>query len=265
MPEPESLNIAKIEAKPEPAKPVIDFKPISFRDTLSTGGSAPIMMKIPAGSFTMGSGSSSTNFDERPSRSIKMKAYAMGRYEVTVADYRAFLQATGRSVAALKDKDGTLPVSGISWINAQQYAKWLTQQTGHKYRLPSEAEWEYAARAQTDTVYWWGNEINTAKANCFDCKSDFDGKLAPVGKFKANLYGLYDMAGNVMEWTQDCANKDYNGAPQDASAWTRGDCQSRMVRGGAYNTPSDSLRTRKRNSFAMDAELDNIGLRLVRE
>ncbi len=266
-PAPDPVELAKIAPRPAKVeKPAaIGFKPSSFSDPLKVGGSAPTMMRIPAGSFTMGSGTQSTNFEERPSRDIKIGAFNMSRHEVTVADYRRFLQATGRSTAALKGKDGKLPVSGISWVSAQQYVKWLSAQTGRRYRLPSEVEWEYAARAGTNSVFWWGNEVGNGNANCFDCNSAYDGKLAPVGQFKANVFGLYDMAGNVMEWTQDCANKNYKGAPANASAWERGNCTSRIARGGAYNTPSDSLRSRKRSDFALTSELDNIGLRLVRD
>jgi formylglycine-generating enzyme required for sulfatase activity/CRP-like cAMP-binding protein len=266
-PAPDPVELAKIAPKPDkPEKSaVVDIKPSSFRDALKVGGSAPTMVRIRAGSFTMGSGTQSTNFDERPSRDIKVGAFNMSRHEVTVADYRRFLQATGRSTAAFKGKDGKLPVSGVSWISAQQYVKWLSAQTGRSYRLPSEVEWEYAARAGTNSVFWWGNEVGNGNANCFDCNSAYDGKLAPVGQFSANVFGLYDMAGNVMEWTQDCANKNYNGAPANASAWERGNCTSRIARGGAYNTPSDSLRSRKRSNFELKSELDNIGLRLVRD
>ena len=107
--------------------------------------------------------------------------------------------------------------------------------------------------------------MSADKANCFGCGGPLDNKLAAVGSFSANVFGLYDTSGNVMEWVQDCANSSYNGAPVDGSAWTRGDCKQRGVRGGAYNTPADNLRTRKRGSYALDSQLDNIGLRIVRD
>jgi formylglycine-generating enzyme required for sulfatase activity len=250
-----------------PAAPAIGpgHKPASFSDSLRIGGTAPVMMKIPAGSFTMGSPGSSTNFDERPSHTVTLQGFNMSRYEVTVGEYRRYLSATGRDSGFLKGRHSKQPVTKVSWLDAQRYVKWLSAQTGKSYRLPTEAEWEYAAAAGAQTMYWWGNELADGQANCFGCGSKLDGKLARVGSFEANVLGLHDMSGNVMEWTQDCANTSYQGAPTDGSAWRRGDCTRSIVRGGAYNTPSDNLRTRKRNSYARDSQLDNIGIRLVRD
>lgn len=248
-----------------PAPVAADFKPSSFADALSSGGSAPRMQRIPAGSYSMGSPGFSTNFDERPSHTVSLDGFAMSRYEVTVSDYRQFLAATGRDSSFLRGRDGKLPVTNVSWVEAQQYVKWLSEQTGRRYRLPSEAEWEFAAGAGAQTVYWWGNDMLADKANCFGCGGPLDNKLAEVGSFEANIFGLHDMSGNVMEWVQDCVNPSYNGAPLDGAAWTRGDCKKRIVRGGAYNTPADNLRTRKRDSYALDSRLDNIGLRIVRD
>ncbi|MGD8514372.1 MAG: SUMF1/EgtB/PvdO family nonheme iron enzyme, partial [Granulosicoccaceae bacterium] len=275
---PESAPIAEQAATPvtapqpepaiaAPAAPAIGsgYKPVSFSDALRIGGTAPVMMRIPAGSFTMGSPGSSTNFDERPAHTVTLQAFNMSRHEVTVGDYRRYLSATGRDSSFLKGRDSGQPVTKVSWLDAQRYVKWLSAQTGKSYRLPTEAEWEYAAAAGAQTVYWWGNDLGEGKANCFGCGSKLDGKLARIGSFEANVLGLHDMSGNVMEWTQDCANSSYKGAPTDGSAWQRGDCTMSIVRGGAYNTPSDNLRTRKRNSYARDSQLDNIGIRLVRD
>ena len=134
--------------------------------------------------------------------------------------------------------EGRRPVIKITWHQATDYAKWLSEQTGKRYRLPTEAEWEYAARAGTKSRYWWGNNLIKGMANCNGCGSDWDNKqTAPVGSFKPNPFGLYDTSGNVMEWVQDCWHKDYKGAPVDGSAWLEasgGDCNRRIIRGGSW-------------------------------
>ncbi len=131
---------------------------------------------------------------------------------------------------------GNRPVVNVTWDDATAYAQWLSAVTGESYRLPSEAEWEYAARAGTETAYSWGDELGTNKANCDGCGSrwDDDEETAPVGSFAPNAWGLHDMHGNVWEWTGNCWNEGYAGAPADGSAWTDGHCGRRVVRGGSY-------------------------------
>jgi formylglycine-generating enzyme required for sulfatase activity len=224
------------------------------------------MALIPAGRFSMGSPSSSLEFDERPQHEVQLRSFAMSRNEVTVADFRRYVRATGRSGAAVKGRKDNEPVTKVSWLEAVKYTKWLSAQTGHKYRLPTEAEWEYAASAGVMTRYPWGDQVGKNLANCFNCGSQWDGAgPTAVGSFKANRFGLHDMVGNVSEWVQDCANKNYKGAPVDGSAWQQGDCKQRMVRGGAFNSPAHSLRLKKRAQYAIDSRLDTIGIRLVRE
>ena len=171
---------------------------------------------------------------------------AMGRYEVTFADYDRFAEATNRT----KPGDsgwgrGSRPVIKVSQEDAKAYATWLSAQTGKTYRLPSEAEWEYAARAGTSTRYSWGNEIGVNRANCDGCGSAWDDEqTAPVGSFAANAFGLFDMHGNVKEWVADCRHHNYEGAPTDGSAWTNG-CSSTLavVRGGSWGDAPRSLRS----------------------
>ena len=152
--------------------------------------------------------------------------------------------------------------------DAQAYVKWLSRITGKPYRLLSEAEYEYAARAGTQTTYPWGDEIKLngqAMANCNGCGSQWDSKqTAPVGSFPANAFGLYDMVGNVWEWTEDCWNTTTGGAPADGSPWTSGDCGLRVVRGGSwYNDPGD-LRSADRDGIPTDYGLDILGFRVAR-
>jgi formylglycine-generating enzyme required for sulfatase activity len=146
------------------------------------------------------------------------------------------------------------------------YTRWLSQQTGRTYRLPSEAEWEYAARGGSDDWHWWGYALGQGNAVCLDCGSDWDARQpAPVGSLAANPFGLYDTAGNVMEWVQDCYNPNYQGAPADGSAWLTGDCEQRVVRGGAYNKPSANLRSSARSKLPGELRLQMLGFRVVRE
>jgi formylglycine-generating enzyme required for sulfatase activity len=141
------------------------------------------------------------------------------------------------------------PVINVSWNDAQQYVRWLSRRTGRTYRLLFEAEWEYAARAGSNTVYPWGDEIGKGNANCFSCGSEWDNKrTAPVGSFPANAFGLHDMHGNVWEWVQDCYHADYQGAPDDGSAWTTPCTESyHILRGGSWDANPRALRSAERN------------------
>ena len=143
-----------------------------------------------------------------------------------------------RSVADEGWGRGDRPVINVSWDDAQAFVGWLSQETGESYRLPSEAEWEYAARAGTETRYSWGDEIGTNRANCDGCGSQWDDRqTAPVGSFPPNPFGLHDMHGNVGEWVEDCWNDSYRSAPADGIAWLSGDCDRRLSRGGSWWSP----------------------------
>ena len=221
---------------------------------------------LPAGTFRMGRNTLSGN-DTGPERDVQVGAFWMGVQEVTYAQYDRFARATGRHLPGdFGWGRGDRPVIHVSWDDARAYANWLSGQTGHRYRLPSEAEWEYAARAGTETFYWWGYKPGINNANCFDCGSQWDGaRTAPVGSFEANPFGLHDTAGNVMEWVADCYNSSYQGAPNDGSPWLEGDCSQRGVRGGAYNKPVERLRGTRRGGLGPGSRLSNLGFRLVRE
>ena len=235
----------------------------TLRDKLKGGGSGPVMVTIADATYKMGSPSSSLKFEERPQHEVSLKKFAISQYEVTVEEYNRFARHKGK---ATLDRDNKLPAHRVSWKEAVAYSEWLSQQTGKTYRLPTEAEWEYVARGESSKPYWWGLSVEKNNANCFDCGSKWDRKSpAPVGSFKPNKFGVYDTAGNVMEWTQDCYHHNYNNAPTDGSAWVDGSCSQRIARGGAYDTVSDSVRSAKRNKFSPDVSLDNIGIRVVRE
>jgi formylglycine-generating enzyme required for sulfatase activity len=160
----------------------------------------------------------------------------------------------------------TSPVIFVSWDDAYNYTKWLSEETGKKYRLPSEAEWEYAASGGQKSPFWWGFNEEQARAHCFTCDSQFDPrKPAKIGSFKPNQFGLYDTAGNVAEWVYDCWHENYKDAPADGAVWEGGDCTHRVARGGSYISPQQSIRTAKRDKFKSDSGYDHIGLRVVRE
>ena len=206
-----------------------------FSDTLSGGGKGPAMVVVPCGSFSMGS-TEETN--EQLVHVVSIAAsFALAKYEVSFAEYEAFAKATGRSEPSDSGWGrGERPVINVSWDDATAYAAWLSQQTGKTYRLPTEAEWEYAARAGSTTKYPWGDEVGLNNANCDGCGSPWDNKqTAPVGSFAANAFGLHDMHGNVWEWVQDCYHSSYEGAPADGAAREQCDSSSRVLRGGSWD------------------------------
>ncbi len=240
--------------------------PEVFRDPMHGAGRGPEMVWIAEGSFPMGSTKTAAAADEGPPHQVVVKRFAMSRNEVTYAEYASFARATRRSLGNSAPTDDRTPVVLVSWNDAVAYTRWLTQATGHRYRLPTEAEWEYAAAAGTQTPYWWGYQIEEGKAHCYGCASDLTAQRpAPVGSFKANPFGLHDTAGNVLEWVQDCYHPSYTGGPSDGSAWETPKCRMRVARGGAYSTPAKSLRSTKRFRLNADGRYDDVGLRVVRE
>ena len=229
----------------------------------------PEMVVIPAGEFTMGSPASEQgrNGSEEPQhRVVFVKPLAVARFEVTFDDWDACV-AHG-DCARLSDGGygrGRQPVINVTWYDAQQYAAWLSRMTGKPYRLLSEAEFEYAARAGTLTAYPWGDEIGRNNANCAGCGSKWDNKQpAPVGSFAANGFGLYDMHGNVLQWVEDCYHDSYKGAPSDGSAWTEVDCARRVVRGGEWDGNPQGLRSAFRYNLTPDDRDSVLGFRLAR-
>lgn len=237
-----------------------------YQDRLSAGGKGPVMLKLPAGKFLMGGKGSSIHQDERPQFEAHLQSFSIGRYEVTFAEYDVFAKRTGQKLP--KDKGwgrGKQPVINVSWHDAVAYTRWLTEQTGHQYRLPSEREWEYAARAGINKNYYWGYKVGANNANCSVCGSDWDGRqTAPVGSFKANNFGLHDVIGNVLEWTVTCFHSSYKNAPTGGQNWEGGDCSRRMVRSSAYRSFESSLRVTKRNKYNPKTRIDSLGFRVVR-
>ena len=231
------------------------------------GGKGPELVVLPAGTYQMGSPDSAAEFDERPRHAVKLRPFAISVTEVTVADYLRFVTATGRKPPRRIDANvPSAPVAFVTWLDAVAYTEWLGTVTGKRYRLPSEAEWEYAARGTMDRPYWWGQELGQKRAHCMVCSSGFDlRKPAPVGQFQPNPFGLQDTAGNVEEWVADCYRPSYKDAPGDGSAVESTNCRQRVVRGGAFSSGPRGLRATTRGKFNPSSANDSIGFRVVRE
>jgi formylglycine-generating enzyme required for sulfatase activity len=235
---------------------------------------------------------------EHPQHPVTIaRPFALGKYLVTRAEFATFVRETGYSMASWgcivienhRIKRGTAaswehpdftqtdrdPVLCVSWNDAQAYVAWLNaklQRAGKistegngPYRLPSEAEWEYAARAGTRMARWWGDVLDAGDADCDGCGSQWDNKqTAPVGNFSPNPFGLYDMLGNASEWTADCANGSYTGAPEDGTAWTTGNCAQRINRGGGWDGDPFPIRSAARAWEDAGEFINDVGFRVAR-
>ncbi len=229
----------------------------------------PKMIVIPAGKFLMGAPENETgrSVDEGPRLEVTIaRPFAVSKYEVTFAEWDACAAASACPHAAHNWGRGQMPVINVSWDDAKQYVGWLSRMTGKEYRLLTEAEWEYAARAGTTTRFYWGDDVGKGNANCNGCGSQWDNKqTAPVGSFKPNAFGLYDMAGNVSEWVEDVWHADYKGAPTDGSAWIQGgDASCRVVRGGSWVNDPQYLRAASRACPPSGHRDNNLGFRVGR-
>lgn len=220
------------------------------------------MMALNPARFVMGHRSGSNT---RPTRTVNLDAFRIGIHEVTFSEYDRYAQATG----ARRPDDfgfgrGNRPVVDVTWDEALAYTRWLTRTTGRRYRLPSEAEWEYAARAGTDTNFWWGSTPVAGMAVCMECGSAWDRRsTAPVGSLAANPFGLHDTAGNAAEWVADCYRPNYLGAPDDGRPVEREGCRERVVRGGSWASPAASLRSHDRRGYAPSTRTSQIGFRVA--
>ena len=231
----------------------------------------PEMIVVPAGEFMMGWPATEMGYlNEKPQHKVTIpRPFAVSKFDVTFADWDACVEYGGcRGEDRAGDTGwgrGTRPVIYVNWHDAQAYVAWLSRMTGKTYRLLTEAEWEYAARAGTTMAYFWDEEVGKGNANCDGCGSEWDKKrTAPVGSFKPNAFGLYDMAGNVWQWVEDCYHKNYDGAPTDGSAWMAGDCKNRGVRGGAWVNNPSYMRSAHRNWVPTDDRSSYLGFRVAR-
>jgi formylglycine-generating enzyme required for sulfatase activity len=249
-------------ALPAEAQPAVVPKPGEvFRDCPDCAE----MVVVPAGEFDMGS--PDTPMEAPQHHVVIASPLAIGRREVTFAEWDLCVAAS-----ACKYRPGDhgwgradRPVIDVSWDDVKSFTDWLSQKTGHVYRLPTEAEWEYAARAGSASAFWWGREVGVGRAKCEDCGGDPARQTVPTGSFRPNAFGLYDTTGNVAEWVQDCWNPSYRGAPQNGSAWIKGDCSLRVLRGGSFANKANAGRSSARFRYDEDIRYYANGFRVARD
>ena len=237
----------------------------TFADQLDDGSLGPEMTVLPAGVFRMGCGAEGgCRLEELPAHPVRVpRPFALSTREVTHAEYFRFARPAKRLHPSWSDR----PATHLAWPEAAAYAAWLSKTTGATYRLPSEAEWEHAARAGTATAYHWGDDAGMRRALCARC----NGRWPPfswvetVGAYPANAWGLHDMHGNAAEWTADCWREDHLGAPSDGSARADGDCSRRVVRGGSYETHPGAIRSAARVGRPANERYLDVGFRVLRE
>jgi formylglycine-generating enzyme required for sulfatase activity len=268
------------KARRDPALAVVPGSGQSFRDRLANGQPCPMcpeMVVVPAGSFTMGSPNSEAERSpsESPQHAVTFaRQFAVGRFALTFDEWDGCVADGGCNGYKPNDEAwgrGRRPAINVSWDDAKAYVAWLSRKTGRIYRLLSEAEREYVTRAGTTTPFWWGGSISTSQAN-YDgnytygggAKGSYRETTLPVDSFQPNPWGLYQVHGNVWEWVEDCWNDSYAGAPSDGSAWTRGDCGFRLVRGGSWGSFPQYLRSAYRSGYTADIRSYYIGFRVGR-
>jgi formylglycine-generating enzyme required for sulfatase activity len=249
---------AQVQTASAPLETAIEQPPIVsklFRDCEE----CPEMIRLDGGTFTMGSAASEAGHRawEGPQREVTIASIAVGIREVTFAEWEACVADGGCSSYTPTDRGwgrGARPVIMVSWTDAPSYARWLSQKTGKTYRLPTEAEWEYAARGGTSMAYWWGERFESGRAPT--------GKTAETGAGEANGFGLHDVTGNVAEWVEDCYVNTFATAPRDGSAVVAGNCQ-RVIRGGGWRANAGDLRIANRSRVAPATRDAAIGFRVV--
>lgn len=261
-------EIAEIQANPQSTDLSHEKRPAQtlFRDMIGDDSYGPEMVVVPAGRFTRGDDSSYADDNEKPAHLVDIQqGFGLSRYEVTFSDYDKFAISTGRP---LPDDEGwgrgRRPVINVTWQDAWDYTQWLADMTGEPYRLPTEAEWEYAARAGSQSRYSWGESMTPGYANCDECGSSWGGKeTAPVGSFKPNPWGLYDMAGNVDEWVADCYTDNYVNAPTDGRASNIHGCTEHTMRGGSWFDIARLMRPSSRYRNPADGKRNSWGFRVA--
>jgi formylglycine-generating enzyme required for sulfatase activity len=233
--------------------------------TVKDCDACPLMVALSPAPFTMGSNNSDPS--ERPAHKVALRTpFAIGKVEVTVGQWAQCVKASVcPSVPSAANAAENLPMRDVSWDEAQLYLKWLSTVSRRPYRLPTEAEWEYAARGGTTSRYWWGEQMKGGNASCKGCGEPWKAEAPPpAGSFVANPFGLLDMNGSVWEWVQDCWHSSYKGAPADGSAWADGSCQSRVIRGGSWREDGSYMLTTTRFKYDASVRQSQNGFRVAR-
>ena len=227
------------------------------------------MVSLPAGSFCMGDAQGIGDSDEVPAHTVHVESFSLGKYEVMEFQFEAFIAATGYDAGddwRSESKGGDHPVVSVSWDDAQAYINWLNNRTGKRYRLPTEAEWEYAARAGSTTEYHFGDDAGRLRR--YVNYADRIAGPVSTGSHKPNQWGLHDLHGNVWEWVEDCWHGNYDGAPTDGSAWTSshgGDCEKAVIRGGFWGSNARDLRVANRDWDTRPTRGVGYGFRLAHD
>jgi serine/threonine-protein kinase PpkA len=252
----------------EPITPIKPTENIATA-TITTENKTQEYIRIPAGNYVMGDNSDSSSTPAH--KIIITKTFAVSKFEITFNEYDLFVKATNRAQPGDNGWGREMhPAINVSWQDAQSYAQWLSKTTGKKYRLPTEAEWEYIARAGSNTHFWWGDNEQDAKgrANCRrGCYSSYSGlfgsKTAPVGSYTANAFGVFDTAGNVAEWVQDCYQDHYDINRTTSAALDIKECQAHVVRGGSTKNNVQNLTSSARDYYPPETYDATVGFRLV--
>ena len=260
-PENTPAKVAKLEPTPSPLTEASASSPAGYK--FKDCDFCPPLVVVPNGEFNMGS---NEHPHEKPTHKVRIsRPFAIGQYEVTYAEWDRCVEAGACRYRPEHQGSPDDAIGNLSWDDAATYLKWLSEKTGQVYRLPSEAEWEYAARAGSGKRFWWGDEAGSGKANCSDCGSGTNGQPAAVGSYTPNAFGLYDTAGNIAEWVQDCWNESYLGAPVDGSAWMKGNCGLHGLRGGSFGNKATYVRSSSRFRYDSDVRYEANGFRVLRE
>jgi formylglycine-generating enzyme required for sulfatase activity/class 3 adenylate cyclase len=260
---------AKAPASPAPAPPPPETKqattppqstptaaPTQPTPQLASSVREPETIPLRGGSFAMGS---NEDVSERPVHQVTIKPFAIGKFPVSVQEWNAC--ATAKACGFVSSGKDEAPITNVSWSDARQYVAWLAETTGKPYRLPTEAEWEYAARGGTQTKYWWGDQFQADAANCKNCAATE--QPVKVGSLKPNQFGLYDMGGSVDQWVEDCWHKTYQGAPADGSAWVEGQCPAHVLRSGSWKNDGRYVRPSNRDSYDTNVRYPTHGFRVA--